>query len=137
MKVRIVGLFVAAWVLFACGDDSAGSSESTGTTTTAEETAAETTEETATPEHEEATAPAAAGNVRDIHGIHITLNDDGTISLSGTDKWGSPLDTVYADKDYFQNAVPVLERSVTEEQYAGLTALVAELARTAPVEATP
>jgi hypothetical protein len=117
--------------LFACGDDSEGSAESA-------QTPAESQENTASAEAAEAAEAQAAEaaerptNVRDIHGLEVTLNDDGTIALRGVDRWGSRLDTLYADKEYFGNAVPVLERSVTPEQNEGLRALLEELSRAAP-----
>jgi hypothetical protein len=56
----------------------------------------------------------------DIHGITVKLLDDGTVEVAGTDRWGNRLDTKYENVEYFRGALPVLERSVTEEQAAGL-----------------
>ena len=56
----------------------------------------------------------------DIHGITVKLLDDGTVEIAGTDRWGNRIDTKYENVEYFRGALPVLQRSVTEEQAAGL-----------------
>jgi hypothetical protein len=125
MQGRPLLLAVFAVSLVACGDseDTAGSSSSSSTTEPAVE------ESEAVEEVEEAAEPQAAANenTRDIHGLLVTVNEDGSIAIQGADRWGGRLDTVYADATYFRNAVPVLQRSVTEEQGAGLEALLESL----------
>ncbi|MEM9190371.1 MAG: hypothetical protein AAGF12_14395, partial [Myxococcota bacterium] len=69
--------------------------------------------------------PTAAQSVDEIHGLQLTLNPNGTIQLSGLDRWGTRLDANYASMEYFENALEVLERSVTDEQFAGLEAWAA------------
>ena len=139
MKQRVV--VGATLLVVACGS-ACGSSEETETPAartegeTAEEgaagqEAAEAVEEAA----EEAEPPNAA--TRDIHGLRVTLNDDGSITLSGVDRWGARLDTTYADATYFRNAVEVLKRSITEEQGAGLDAYLTELPAPEGGEAPP
>ena len=76
-----------------------------------------------------ATGSAAApqhqpGDRVDVHGIVITFQDGGLIALSGRDKWGNALDTTYENSEFLRKALPVLERSITDEQAAGLRALV-------------
>lgn len=75
-----------------------------------------------------ANAPEMPSRTRDLHGLRVTLEENGFIRLSGTDRWGGRVDTVYENAEFFRNAVPVLSRSVTEEQAADLRALAAELA---------
>ncbi|MFK7986943.1 MAG: hypothetical protein AB8I08_13040 [Sandaracinaceae bacterium] len=72
--------------------------------------------------------PATHADVRDLSGLQVSLNEDGTVDVDGTDRWGEAIDTQYTDHTYFRNAIPVLSRSVTPEQAAGLSALAAELA---------
>jgi hypothetical protein len=64
------------------------------------------------------------GDRVDVHGITVKFLDGGTIELSGRDRWGNALDTTFETIEYFRNALPVLERSVTAEQAAGLRALI-------------
>ena len=65
------------------------------------------------------------GDRVDVHGIGVAILEDGAIQLTGTDRWGSPLDTTYENIDFMRNALPVLERSVTPEQAASLRSLIA------------
>jgi len=62
--------------------------------------------------------------VIDVHGISVTFLNGGTIELAGPDRWGVPLDTTYENADFLRDALPVLERSMTTEQAAGLRALI-------------
>lgn len=122
MQGRQMLLMAAMLSFVACGD-SEDTSAASGASSTGEAEATEATE--AAEEAEPATAENA--NTRDIHGLRVTVNDDGTIAIQGVDRWGGRLDTVYADTTYFRNAVPVLKRSVTEEQGTGLDELLETL----------
>ena len=59
----------------------------------------------------------------DVHGLTVKMLDGGVIELTGKDRWGAPLDTTYENIEFLRNALPVLERSVTPEQAAGLQML--------------
>jgi hypothetical protein len=76
-------------------------------------------------------APGAASSPppapREIEGLRITPNADGTIRIEGTDRWGGDATTTYESVEFLEPALPVLERSLTPAQVAGLTQLVAEL----------
>jgi hypothetical protein len=110
---------------FGCGDSSDTSSSTESAQTGAEEStaseAAESAEEAATE------AAEASEGARDLAGISAEVNDDGTITLSGADRWGGPLNYTYADSEYLKDAVPVLARSITEEQATALQEFVDEL----------
>ena len=56
----------------------------------------------------------------DVHGITVTFHADGMVAIQGRDQFGNALDTVYENVDFFRNALPVLERSLTPEQSTGL-----------------
>jgi hypothetical protein len=64
------------------------------------------------------------GDRIDAHGIVLDFVDGGAIKLSGRDRWGNALDTTYENIEFLRKALPVLERSVTAEQAAGLRAVV-------------
>jgi hypothetical protein len=64
------------------------------------------------------------GDRVDVHGIVVKFLDGGAVAISGKDRWGNALDTTYENAEFFRNALPVLERSVTAEQAAGLRALI-------------
>jgi hypothetical protein len=69
----------------------------------------------------------------------VDVGDDGTIRLSGADRWGGRIDTAFENLEYLSNAVPVLKRSLTDEQGSALDAFVQELsgeARNTPKEAS-
>ena len=56
----------------------------------------------------------------DVNGITVTFRADGTVAIQGRDQFGTALDTVYENVDFFRNALPVLERSLTAAQATGL-----------------
>lgn len=60
----------------------------------------------------------------DVHGIIVTLRDDGMIAIHGRDRFGNALDTVYENVEFFRNALPVLDGSLTIDQSAGLRQLL-------------
>jgi hypothetical protein len=109
---------------YGCGDSSDPTS-----TESAQTSAEETTPSEAVGAVEEATegAAEAAEGARDLAGISAEMHDDGTITISGSDRWGGPLEYTYADSEYLKNAVPVLARSITEEQATALAEYVEEL----------
>lgn len=75
-----------------------------------------------------ATPPAATrpkpGDRVDVHGIVVRFLDSGAVEITGRDRWGNPVDTTYESVEFLRNALPVLERSVSPEQAAGLKALL-------------
>ncbi|RLB55701.1 MAG: hypothetical protein DRJ42_05535 [Deltaproteobacteria bacterium] len=71
---------------------------------------------------------------RDLAGLRALVNDDGTITLSGTDRWGERFETTYADLSFFAGSVPVWKRMVTDDQSAALEAFLAELEGAAPAD---
>ncbi len=118
--------WIALLALFFGCSNSSETSGSESAQTSAEQNASSEAAETA----RETTAPAAEeaeDGARDLAGIRALVNDDGTITLSGADRWGNPIDATYADTQYLENAVPVLTRSITEEQATALAGLVEEL----------
>jgi hypothetical protein len=50
----------------------------------------------------------------------LTRNADGTLRLEFTDRWGKPFDATYENEEFFKRAVPVIHRSMTDEQVAHL-----------------
>lgn len=114
-----------------CGsDDEPSSSPTTTESPPADDTSTEgdsPDEDGQADEEGEAAEPEATADVRDLDGLEVRLNPDGTVNVAGTDRWGDAIETQYTDHTYFRNAIPVLSRGVTPEQAAGLTALAAEL----------
>jgi hypothetical protein len=70
-----------------------------------------------------AVTPKPGGPV-DVDGIVVTFRDDGMIAIHGRDRFGNVVDTVYENIEFFRNALPVLDRSLTAEQSMGLQELV-------------
>ncbi len=64
------------------------------------------------------------GSPVDVHGITVTFRDDGMVAIQGRDQFGNTIDTVYENVDFFRNALPVLDRSLTAEQSMGLRELL-------------
>jgi hypothetical protein len=64
-----------------------------------------------------------AGSHIDVHGIDVKFLAGGGIEITGRDRWNNPFDTTYENAEYFRNALPVLARSVSDQQAAGLRAL--------------
>jgi hypothetical protein len=122
-------IFAVAVAVAACGDSSDETGESASSETTADQAAAAEAAEAAEAARQAAEAEAAAVDDRtqDLAGLSLLVNDDGTITLSGADRWGGRIDSTYADLEYFTNAVPVLRRSVNDEQGAALDAALEEL----------
>lgn len=60
----------------------------------------------------------------DVQGILVTFRDDGTIQIRGRDRWGNGIETSYENAQFFRQALPVLERSLTPGQVQGLQALM-------------
>jgi hypothetical protein len=71
--------------------------------------------------------PPARDRERDIHGLTVKVNDDDTILVRGTDRWGASIDTTYETAVFLRDALPSLERSITAEQAAGLRAVLDEI----------
>ena len=66
--------------------------------------------------------PATAGKHDLGGGAGVVLIGGGAITLTGKDRWGAPLDTVYQSADYLRNALPVLKRSLAPQQAQRLEA---------------
>jgi hypothetical protein len=60
----------------------------------------------------------------DIAGMTVVFLASGAIQISGADRWGNRIDSVYENIDYLRNALPVLERSLTATQAMELRAVV-------------
>jgi len=119
------GLILVAIVGCSDSRDSTGSAESGQTP--AEETP-QAVEEAV--EREVAEGAQVANEIRDLAGLSVGIRDDGTITLSGADRWGGRIDTTYASLEFLTNAVPSLKRGVTHEQGSALDALIEELSAT-------
>ena len=63
---------------------------------------------------------AGHADLIDVHGITVRFLADGGVQIRGNDRWGNSFDATYESLEYFRGALPVLERSVTPEQAAGL-----------------
>jgi hypothetical protein len=120
------GLFVLVVLAFGCGPDR----ERPLVTEPAAAPAA-----AARPEPEAAPAPPAPGSTRDIAGLRVTPNLDGTIRLEGTDVWGGDVSATYQSIGFLEPALEIYDRSLTPEQAAGLRALAAELRAASPAAA--
>lgn len=121
LTVFLVGLSGA----LGCGSDDGDSPEgSSDPATTAQGTAQETAP-TAPPEGQTEAEIEDPG--RDLAGLRAVVNDDATIVLSGTNRWGERFETTYADLSYFEGAVPVWKRSISEDQGVALDAFLEEL----------
>ena len=69
------------------------------------------------PVHEPATPPR---KVVKADGFALIEHADGQVRIETIDLWNQKLETTYADCDYFEKAVPVLERQLTPERGAKL-----------------
>ena len=65
------------------------------------------------------------GDVVEVQGLTVTYLEHGAIQITGRDRWGAPLDTVYESSEFLRKALPTLERSVTPGQAASLRRLIA------------
>lgn len=74
----------------------------------------------------EPAVPEARPDV-DVGGLTARRLDDGRIEVHGADRWGGRVDTTYESAEYLRNALPVLERSITEEQATALRTYVESL----------
>jgi hypothetical protein len=88
---------------------------------------------TATPPPPPPTQPKPAAKApkpgtRDLAGLKLEFKKDGTVKLTGKDRWGQKIDTTYESAAYLREAVPVLRRSLSEPQAAALDKLATELA---------
>jgi len=89
---------------------------------------ARTAEEAVAPEtHSGGTEPAREPADVDVGGLTLRRLDDGRIEMRGTDRWGGSVDTTYESAEYLENALPVLERSLTPEQSAAIRDYVGSL----------
>ena len=75
----------------------------------------------------EATPTPAPSATRDVAGLTITLGDDGSIRVQGTDRWGGDATTTYETVTFLEGALPTLERSLAPAQIEGLRALITEV----------
>jgi len=104
-----------------CGESSERAPASATPAATEPEPAAEPEPEPAAP------APPPLGTTRDLAGLRVTPNEDGTIRIEGTDRWGGDASATYESVEFLAPALAVYERSLSEEQVAALRALVDEL----------
>lgn len=70
--------------------------------------------------------PVPVTEQHDARGIGVTFQSDGRVIVSGTNRWGRPLDATYASGEYFRRAVAVIEQQVTPEQAAALREIAEE-----------
>ena len=122
---RWIAIGVFSLAALGCGDST--ESARVAPETTAEAAESVVAEEIATTREAVAEKPSPAPGTRDVAGLTLEVLQDGSISLTGADRWGNPLDTTYANLEYLTNAVQVLQRSMTDEQASALAALVEEL----------
>lgn len=79
-----------------------------------------TTQPSRPAETQAAPQPAEPPPVVTQDGLTLHRRDDGTLELRGSDRWGGRVDTTYESAEFLENALPVLERSITPEQAAAL-----------------
>ncbi|MBW2460648.1 MAG: hypothetical protein JRH11_03305 [Deltaproteobacteria bacterium] len=120
-SIAFLAVLLGAAGLLGCGSEDAGGTSPAAT---------DPTTEAPPPAETEAVEDVEPG--RDLAGLRALVNDDGTITLSGTDRWGERFETTYADLSFFAGSVPVWKRMVTDDQGAALEAFVAELEGAAP-----
>ena len=77
-------------------------------------------------------APTDADGTRDLAGLSVKVGADGSITVSGEDRWGEKLDTTYENLEFLTNALPVLKRTITEEQGRALDQAGAAVAGNEP-----
>jgi hypothetical protein len=131
---RWIAVALIFFCMLGCGDSSEGSQDES-----AETTPDEPTEEAAIAV-EEAVAAEVSGTAEaehDLAGLTATVGDDGTITLIGVDRWGTRIETTFADLAFFTGAVPVLKRRFSPEQGEALDAFLQELTAAAAPEGAP
>ncbi len=119
-------IFVACLTLVAVGCHSR-STAATSTTSTKAEGApvpAVAAPATTAPAKVAMAAPVARGSGVTVDGLTVSFPADGTVVVTGKNRWGSSLDATYQDYGYFSRAVPVLARQVTPKQASALKQLV-------------
>lgn len=109
----------------ACECDDGPTSPEPSTEQRSEGATAET-EAPETPPAHPAPEPEPAPDI-EVDGLTARRVEGGLIEVRGTDRWGGRVDTTYESAEYLKNALPVLERSITEEQAAALRAYVETL----------
>lgn len=72
----------------------------------------------------DAGGPPRPGDTLTLSGLTLKLLESGEIQLSGLDRWGNKLDTTFENREYLTNAMPTLERSLTDEQAARLKSIL-------------
>jgi hypothetical protein len=61
-----------------------------------------------------------------IDGMSVERLAGGAIELRVRDRWGNAIDTTYESADFLRHALPVLRRSLTEEQVTRLEVIARE-----------
>jgi hypothetical protein len=131
----VAALTLAILGLFGGCKKGEGSPPAGGSTSTSPKRQAATAPPTGAPAAPAATDDAPPDMRRfDAAGLTVVANADGTIRLTGQDRWQNAIDTTYADLTYLRNAMPVIERTVTEPQFRALRAVLEQLAADAGIE---
>lgn len=118
-------LFVILFAACDCDDGGASREPSAAQGERAAAPAAETETPATPPEQPEAEAEPAPDV--EVDGLTARRIEGGLIEVRGPDRWGGRVDTTYESAEFLKNALPVLERSITEEQVAALRAYVETL----------
>jgi hypothetical protein len=108
-------LFVV--LLAACDCDEGATSPQP---TVEHQTAAAEPAEEAEPAPDPPAVPEAEAPDVELDGLTARRIEGGLIEVHGADRWGGRVDTTYESAEYLKDALPVLERSITEAQAAAL-----------------
>jgi hypothetical protein len=133
-QLVLVSLLIGPLVVaIGCGDSVEPTDPAASPSQSAEAAAPVTPVPAVTPVVPAQAAAAAkdAGAAQVPSGLALDAAADGTIRLTGKDRWGGQIDTAYESLEYLNNALPVLKRSLTDEQSRALDALIEGLGTSA------
>ena len=108
-------LFVVLLAACDCDDEASSPQPTAQDRATAAEPAAEPEAPVDPPVVPEAEPPDV-----EVSGLTARRVEGGLIEVRGADRWGGRVDTTYESAEYLRDALPVLARSITEEQAAAL-----------------
>lgn len=122
LAIAQVMLTAALLTACSCSKESGKPSASSGPSASATPAApiSPSTPAASTPATEVVVPPAVdAGPPRRVvkgDGISIIETGDGQVIFKTTSLWNEPIETTYASCEYYQGAIPVLKRQISEER---------------------